>query len=170
MLVDLAIAYSSTTSTTTRPGNYTTRTQRQHPRYITFAGSALKILLTLVSIGPDSSSPANISNRQLTYLGIRIGSVTVILVTHNNRLRDYVLVCEFPYHRFTLRRVGAEPEIKVLDIQRSPPARQYVERAWLLPVRVSPCQQPIPQHCAVSANSGNAWCPHIAYGTMFINQ
>ena len=42
---------------------------------MTFAGSALKILLMRRSIGPDSSSPAKTSSRQLAYLGILIYTV-----------------------------------------------------------------------------------------------
>ena len=42
---------------------------------MTFAGSALKILLMRRSIGPDSSSPARTTSRQLAYLGILIYTV-----------------------------------------------------------------------------------------------
>ena len=51
------------------------RSAAQHPEYAMIAGSALKILLTLASNGPDSSSPAGISIWQVAYLSIPIKPV-----------------------------------------------------------------------------------------------
>ena len=76
-------------------------------------------------------------------------------LTNLHRLRDCLLVYGFPYHRFTCKRVGAEPEIKALVVQRSPPAQQFTGRAsQFASLRFTLVRQPSTPPSHRSANSG----------------